>query len=210
MPERFTHRGPRTATAALVLGQHLLVAALLLRLGAWPDRGPPAAEQPPLVVRLLQLAQRPPPAQPPATAALPPATRAPATAPFTTATPPAQEPPRSAEPQAITLPPAAAASTPEAVGSAPLNLTLPRAASAPWRSRNPALEDARANSAPATLESRTTQAMGGDGPWVPERLGNDRIRLRRGSECIELQRSRAGQLELANGAFRDLWAGKKC
>lgn len=93
----------------------------------------------------------------------------------------------------------------------PLNLILPRSASAPWQlPRNAALDDPRSNTARATFDSRLRNAMGGDGAWVEERLDNDRVRFRRGSECVEMTRSRAGQLDPANGAFRDLWAGKRC
>jgi hypothetical protein len=131
-------------------------------------------------------------------------------------------PPR-AEPQAITLPaeptppPAAPVESapptgpPPAPAQAPLNLALPRSASAPWRARNPALDDPRSNTAKLTLEQKLANAMGGDGSWHEERLDLDTIRWRRGSECIVATRSRAGQLELgSNGAFRNSWLVRNC
>ena len=91
-----------------------------------------------------------------------------------------------------------------------LNLSLPRGASAPWRPRNPALDDPRSNTARLTMEQKLANAMDGDGSWQMERLDNDRIRYRRGDECLLVTRSRAGQLELGNGAFRNAWMVGNC
>jgi hypothetical protein len=192
--------------AAAVLLAHVALLGGALRLTVWRDRHGPAPERQPLVVRLM----------------LPPAA-APAAAPRQPAAP-ARALPARREPQAIALPapvveatqppapPAPAAVTAEVPASAPppLDLRLPRGASAPWRAHNPALDDPRANSRQATLEENLAAAMGGDGRWVMERLDGDRIRYRRGNQCVEVQRTRAGQLELANGAFRNLWAAKGC
>lgn len=207
-------RRPRPLVLIAVLSLHALVLGSLLQLTAWRDRKPGALAQAPVLVRLLRPAL--PPA--PAAAALAPSAepRAPprvvaADAPRT----PATDGPRPTLPQAISAAPApqlpVAAAAPDAQPPRPaLKLELPRSASAPWRQRNAALDDPRANTAPATVESRLAAAMGGEAGWVQERLDNDRVRWRRGSECIEMQRSRAGQLGLAGGAFRDLWAAKNC
>jgi hypothetical protein len=106
--------------------------------------------------------------------------------------------------------PATGAVAARTVTPQPLNLQLPRGASAPWRQRNPALEDARVLAPAPTLERRLAQAMGGDGQWQTERLDNDRLRLRRGAECVMVVRSRAGQLDLGGGAFRDTWQAGPC
>jgi hypothetical protein len=106
--------------------------------------------------------------------------------------------------------PAMGAVAGRSVAPQPLNLQLPRGASAPWRQRNPALEDARVLAPALTLERRLAQAMGGDGQWQTERLDNDRLRLRRGAECVMVVRSRAGQLDLGGGTFRDTWQVGYC
>ena len=211
MPQGYGQGRRRAArwVAAAVLLAHLAVLGGALRLTVWRDRHGPAPERQPLVVRLM----------------LPPAA-APAAAPRQAAAP-ARALPARREPQAITLPapaveateppaqpsqPAPVAVTGEVAASAPppLDLRLPRGASAPWRAHNPALDDPRANSRKATMEENLAAAMGGDGRWVMELLDGDRIRYRRGNQCVEVQRTRAGQLELANGAFRNLWAAKGC
>ncbi len=207
-------RRPRPIVSVAVLSLHALVLGSLLQLTAWRDREPTAPAQAPVLVRLLR------PAPPPAPAG---AARVPSAEP--TAPPrgldadaprtPATDGPRPALPQAISAAPAPRPAAPSAAADAQplrpaLELELPRSASARWRQRNPALDDPRANSAPATVEGRVAAAMAGEGGWVQERLDIDRVRWRRGSECIEMQRSRAGQLGLAGGAFRDLWAAKDC
>ena len=196
-------RVPGLAWAAVVVALHLGLGVALLHLPAWRDRSAPTREQAPLVLWQI-LASRPP--------ALP--ERAPSSR-RSPAAPAAVAPPATtaAEPQAITLLPApvepAAPAATAAPARAQLNLALPRGASAPWRQApNPALEDRRFNPPPATVESRLGVVM--DGTWRIERLDNDRVRMRRGNECYESSRTRAGQLELGNGAFRDLWAVKKC
>jgi hypothetical protein len=75
-----------------------------------------------------------------------------------------------------------------------------RRASAPWATRNPALDDSRANTPRATFESKLRLAMGGSGEWEEERVDGDRVRFRRGSSCINLQRSRVATLNPFNQA----------
>ena len=219
-----THAGPPLlgglVGGLLVLLLHGALALVLWQLPAWRDRGTPLQERPPMLLRLWW-----------------PETAAPVQLPAPTRPKVLQAPPTRGEPQAITVPstasgpptaattgneatvapvagpttptqttPTAAASTP-----APLNLSLPRGASAPWRQRNPALDDPRSNTAKLTLEQKLANAMGGDGSWNEERLDLDTVRWRRGNECIVATRSRAGQLELgSNGAFRNSWLVRAC
>ena len=208
---------PRAPGSALlvVVALHLGLGLALLKMPVWRDRSATVSVHAPLLLRLLPWERsRPMPITLPR-----PAAPNHAVAPAPAAAP---------EPQAITAPAAVmpqapgpptsdiAAPAPRTSGPAPapaqppLNLALPRGASAPWRQqpRNPALEDARANSAPATIESRLAAVL--DGTWHIERLDYNRVRARRGSECVVVERTRAGQLEVANGAFRELWAAKGC
>ncbi len=192
---------------------HALVVWALWGLPVWADRGAQEVQRAPLLVRLL-------------------AENSPAAARAVGASPVPRMRPRM--PEAITLPqpesapvdasvpeplaarsvlaPASAAPTGPGDGAAlpPLNLTLPRDASAPWRQRNPALDDPRANTPKLTLEQKLANAMGGDGSWREERLDLDTVRFRRGNECLLAKRSRAGQLELGNGAFRNAWLVSRC
>jgi hypothetical protein len=202
------HRRLRPGAAGLVLVLHLVGAALLLRLGTWPDRTPVPAAGPPLLLWLL-------PAPDPLRGAAPvPATPAPRPA-LARRAPAAPAPRRPDDDalQAISVPaavdapapapPAAAASaTPPA--PPPLNLALPRGRPAPWRERNPALEDPRSNTPRFTLEQRIAEAMGGDGEWVEEAIDADHRRIRRGRTCIYLQRPRAAQLDPFHPAHREL------
>ena len=219
-----THAGPPLlgglVGGLLVLLLHGALALVLWQLPAWRDRGTPLQERPPMLLRLWW-----------------PETAAPVQLPAPIRPKVLRAPPTRGEPQAITVPstasgpptaattgneatvapvagpttptqttPTAAASTP-----APLNLSLPRGASAPWRQRTPALDDPRSNTAKLTLEQKLANAMGGDGSWNEERLDLDTVRWRRGNECIVATRSRAGQLELgSNGAFRNSWLVRAC
>jgi hypothetical protein len=199
----------RQGAALAVLGLHVLGVGIGLRLGAWSDRHPPPSRQPALTVRLLRWA--PPPEQPrPQAAAMPPANQPlKRSAPTEPQTPPdAARPPPSDTLQAITLPAEPGAPAGASAASAPpppLNLALPRGASAPWRGgRNLALDDARSNSPKLTLEQKLAEAMGGSGPWVEEPIDADHRRLKRGNTCIYLQRPRAAQLDPFNPANRAL------
>ncbi len=195
---------------------HGAVVLSLWKQPVWADRVAAVLDRPPLVVTLWQQVRQVTRTAKPPTA------------------PARQEPllrPRAPEPQAITLPslpslpplssqPAPPAPTnasappaaePTADTPAPrLNLALPRGASAPWRQRSPALDDPRSNSAKLTMEQKLANAMGGDGTWVEERVDLDHVRLRRGDQCVLMTRTRAGQLELANGAFRNSWTVREC
>jgi len=91
------------------------------------------------------------------------------------------------------------AAAPAAEAPRPLNLSLPRAASAPWR--NPALADPRSNTRALTLEGRLAQIMGpGDGPLMEEALPDGGRRFSRGNNCVILRPSRAGALDPFNNS----------
>lgn len=213
MPSALPHANrPRPwPTWLLIALLHALVAALIWKPAAWADRRRPQAAQPALQVTLLEMPRPPAAPQPPRDAPQPRRPR-----------PEVPLPSQPRQPEAITWPAEAAASPGATVGAttapappasatvAPLNLALPRGASAPWRQRQPALDDPRANTPKLTLEQKLANAMGGDGSWQPERLDMDRIRYRRGDDCILVTRSRAGQLELGNGAFRHSWLVSSC
>jgi hypothetical protein len=202
------------AIGAVVLLLHFALVGWLLRAPAWSDRETSAPDQQPLQVRLWWASPSPQPAAPAQRVQRP-----------QLSVPDQQENPRPMKPQAGTGPaaappsamtdaPAATTAVPgmpsEPTIAAPLNLTLPRSASAPWRQRNPALDDPRANSTRMTMEQKLANAMGGDGSWVMERVDLNTIRYRRGNDCVQLTRSRAGQLELGGNAFRESWLAGNC
>jgi hypothetical protein len=202
---------------AALLGVLALHAALLMlgtRLGVSRDREPTPANEPPALLWLLE--QRPAPKPISRDAALavqkprqdfePRPARA-------VALPPAAP----GEPQAITLPaPAAdatreaqrapeAASPPAPATTAPtaLNLVLPRAASAAWRQRSPALDDARANTrAPVNMATLIDKALGGDpyGAVSEEHLADGSVRFRRGSRCVISRPNQAQNIDPFNGS----------
>ena len=204
----------RLAVGGVVLLAHLVVAGWLWQTQTWGDRDGSAPVQQPLEVRLLWITPKP------EVGALPAQTdprRGPTARPRLST--------QVIESQAITAPPEPAsratadaplpapAVLPATHGStapATLDLTLPRGASAPWRQRNTALDDSRANTARLTLDQKLANAMGGDGSWVMERVDVNTIRYRRGNECVQKTRSRAGQLELGGGAFRNAWLVGNC
>lgn len=83
----------------------------------------------------------------------------------------------------------------------PLDLTLPRGASAPWRRVNPALERADLERPSRTIEAVIAGGMGsGHGPWTEERVDADTVRLRRGEVCVLLKRSRIDNLDPYNAS----------
>lgn len=93
--------------------------------------------------------------------------------------------------------------TPAPPASAPLNLTLPRGASAPWRvERNPALDDPRSNSPKPTLESRIAAALGGSDQITEYRLEDGSVRLKRGNSCVVVRPNRNATLDPFNGSAR--------
>lgn len=209
MPRPLAESRPRAIALGIVLLLHLVLLAGALQSAAWRLRLPTAVEPLPLQVRILW-ARAP-------TAAPPPVQRTQATrepriaARGAAAAIPAR--PAAAAAQAITLPapaepdpvslaspfpaPLALPKTPALASSAPLDLRLPRGATAPWRARSPALDDPRSNSARAGFESRLANAMAG-GDWVEERLDPDHVRFRRGDTCVTVERSRNDTLDPFN------------
>lgn len=173
-------------------------AVLALHLGlwwAWREPALPSERVAPLQRAPLVLRLPPPPVQADDALPLPaPARRNPPPM-------PALEVPAIAALPADPPPAAAAATVPEqAVPApvparpAPLVLELPRGASAPRR--NPALDDPRANTARATLESRIAKATQKD--WVEEVLGDGRTVWRRGDQCVMVKPSRDAELDSFN------------
>jgi hypothetical protein len=122
-------------------------------------------------------------------------------APTAQAIAPAVEPPSPPDPSPQ---PAPAPPTDATPSLPPLNTALPartsRMASAPWAQRNPALDDPRANTPRASLESKLRAAMGGSGEWEEERVDLDHVRFRRGNICVNTQRSRVATLNPSNQA----------
>jgi hypothetical protein len=182
----------RLVAIFVALGVHLLAWQMLGRARVAGDREPHVPERPPMRLLWLALPDRNP--EPTSKRPQPQLAAAPSRAPSANPVPTAPVP---FEPQAITVPsaptPPVAGSAPE-VAPAPLNLTLPRGTSGPWRRQSPALEDARSNTARATFESRIGAALAGNGKWTEERIDLDHIRFRRGNTCVTLQRSRAAQI----------------
>ncbi len=205
-------RRPAAAGWAAVLALH---AALLLGLlSLRPVPAPRASERAPVLTWVL-----PAPAPVPAAAPTPPpasptpATQAPRPTPPAAARPsqaitwvPAPTP----SPAAPSTAPQAAASAPAAAAPLPLNLSLPRDAAAPWRQRNPALDDPRLARERRGLEDAIARAMGGDNRVIEERVDLDTVRIRSGNRCVLLKRSRAGQLDLGGGTYRELWQSTDC
>ncbi len=195
-----------------MLALHVALLAGAWRLQAWQDRGVAAPTQAPLIV-WLPGAPRP---AAPAERATEAAQARPA--PRLQALP--WRPPR--EPQAITLPaspaeagadagvtsppsalsalPAPTAPPAASVPATPLNLALPRSASAPWRSRNPALDDPRSNTPPLTLESRIAKALGGVDGIQEFRMEDGSVRFKRGNSCVIARPNRAGALDPFNAS----------
>jgi len=200
----FEPRRPGVGVAAAVLVLHLGLALVLLGARAWPDRQAGLAPKE-IEVRLILMAPLVEGTRPVAEPALPARAPQPKLA-------------RRAEPQAITLPAAVASQPPlpaadvtaapepapapapaaESSAASALRLDLPRAASAPQRWRQPALDDPRANTPRRTLESMIAGTMGGDNRLIEEPLGDGRIRYRRGSDCIVVHLARSGLIDPFN------------
>jgi len=204
----------RAAALAVVAAGHLLLWLLLRSAGVWPERGAPTS-RPPLVVRLLAA-----PAVDPAVEPVPAPTAAPRPARVVIRPPATLEGaihlPLAPLPEAAGVAPAAepplvaAPAVPAASAPAPLVLDLPRGASAPFRSRSPALDDPRSNSVPPTMASRIAGAVGSD-RLIEEPLGDGRIRFRKGSDCVEVHPSRDGALDPFNeAALPKLRSAKAC
>lgn len=194
------HDGRRRAALLLAVGlAHLAVLWVLRGLGVWKDRGAATARAPLQVVLLAPPGAALPGAPPARPVPRPPSPAAPARPPSRAVAPEAPAPQSGAF--VAPLPASAAAAAPPAAAPAPspppLVLDLPRGASAPRRS--PALDDTRAQSVRATLESRIATATGEQ--LVEEDRGNGVRRFRRGTECVDVLPNRDGQLDPFNESF---------
>jgi hypothetical protein len=192
----------------LVLALHALLLLGLWQLKAGPESDPAQAVVVPLMVWL--------PGAPPAVlgevperSALQPTAR--------TGPPPRRSNAAALpEPPAITLPaaeagpalpqapplpgPAFAPPKTSTPASAPLNLALPRGASAPWRGLNPALTDPRSNTPPPTVESGIAQALGGADKIEQFVMADGSVRFKRGNSCVIARPNRAGALDPFNAS----------
>lgn len=76
---------------------------------------------------------------------------------------------------------------------------------------NPALDDARGNTRPPTLEQRMAQAFGTDGAPEEERV-SDTVRIfRKNGKCLIAEQSRAGQIFAIDQASRHIpWGVRPC
>ena len=104
---------------------------------------------------------------------------------------------------AITLTPnrtdsAPLAAAPPSPASAPLDLRLPGGAGTRPAVRSPAslaTQDSRANSERVNFGEKLAQDLGSDNRRTEENLGDGRVRIRSGSDCVIAVESRAGQLD---------------
>ncbi len=189
MNMRWTERGP---VVLMVLLAHV---ALLWawRSGVTTVPRERVAVEPPSVtlLRLIETAPQMPVVQP---------ARAPA-APRSTPTPirPSAPPLAAAapaSPQAITLPAPAAEPAASAASAPPLalDLLLPRAEAAPAQRtmKDRMLNDPRANTPRASVESRVA-AVAGSSALSEERMDDTKARFRQNGACIEVQVSRDAQ-----------------
>jgi len=113
-------------------------------------------------------------------------------------------PPNAITPTQTDTPHSAAAA--DAARPAPLNLALPSAvppapaASQPWR--NPALADPRANTQRADYAARMADTLGTDTTLREQQLSNGTVRLRQGTQCVEVSESRIGNIDPFNNSMR--------
>ena len=88
-----------------------------------------------------------------------------------------------------------AASEPQA---GPLNLNLPRARDGPRASARAPVGNALDGSRSRGFGERMARALGTDRTLVEEPLNGDSVRLRQGSDCVVVSRSRESQLDPFN------------
>lgn len=197
-------RSGRRGIALVVVLVHGVAGWALQRLAPPGDRAPPARveDRAPLVVRLVAPAPVAPGPDRTATRVTPShrPRPAPEAAAATWIAP--QEPPSADAPMTAPTPTGSAVAPPAPPADAPtqpapLRLGLPRAASAPQR--HPALDDPRAVTPPRTLESLIATATGTARP-TEELRGDGRARYRSGVACVDVEPSRAGELDPFNGA----------
>ena len=188
----------RIAAIVAVAVVHLLLIGLWLQVRQ-PNR-PTMPPQPALQVVLL-------PRLAPAPAAPEIATRWPTErAQRRLAAPPAAPsltwvPPAAAEraPAAVTITAEPAPATAPTIPSpAPLNLALPRAASAPWRANESLRPPLRTAPRPGTAEASVGRLTQNDGAVQEASLGDGRVRLRGRGACVEAHEARSTQIDPFN------------
>lgn len=104
----------------------------------------------------------------------------------------------------------AEALAPAAPATSALNLTLSRKDIASVAPRSFADLSPFHGRLPKTVERQIANATAQAGPWVEERIDNDRIRLRRGNTCVMMERPRAASLDPMNEASgRMPWRASK-
>jgi len=188
----------------LVAALHL-VALWLLTQGAPPARDRPRAA---VALRIVPAAPRtriePPLPAPPT----PPAARQAAAAVRRTnerlsTKPPLQpapaEEPAPPSPVAITVAPAASAAS---AAQPALRLDLPHRGLTTTAPRNPALDDPRANTAPAGMGERLAATLGSDPRRSEESRGEGRLRVREGASCVDVRVSRNTQIDPMEQSYR--------
>lgn len=162
-----------------------------------PAPPPPTVERspPPRKERPERVSIRPPRNDEPRAAAPPPASPAPRPEPptaFSAPTVPAAPPPAASQ----------AASPGEQRSARPLDLRLPPSASlsgsAPRSMAQQAVEQQIGGRPTLSAEARLSRRL--ETTWTEENLGDGRIRLRRGNECVILKETVASQLDPWNRA----------
>lgn len=205
--DRLSPPAARRAIAIIIVLLHLLLLALLamrpaprardtLRALRWatvrlvpppapavtdPPRDAPAPERPAHAARRTQ----PSPAATPATITLPDADRS-----------------ALAEPLAATGRPAPAAAASAASAPAPGPIVIPSRGLARSTSRPAALDDPRANRALESPGERFARELGTDDRRVEEARGEGRVRLRKGTSCVDVKVARDAQLDPFNQSYR--------
>jgi hypothetical protein len=172
-----------------IAGLHIALLALLA--SRTHPVSPPAAWS---ELRLIPLLLRPEPKAPaprPVEQRSPSAKPAPAGADAATSHEPASPTGSPLPTTAEQLP-----ATATAPGRSTLQLTLPNLSAG--ARRNPAMDDPRGNTPTSSIGQKLVAAMGGDGRWEEEIMGEGRRRMRRGNTCVDVQRSRNAELNPFN------------
>ncbi len=189
MNMRWSERGP---VVVLVLLMHVaLLWAWRYAAAPSPREHAPFEPRNVTVLRLIEARPEAPEAQP---IRAPAAPRGLATITRPSSPRPDAPAPAPVAPQAITLPaaePAASATSPPAQT---LDLMLPRAEAAPAQPtmKDQLLNDPRANTPRASIESRVA-AVAGSSAMTEERMDDNKARFRQNGACIEVHVSRDAQ-----------------
>lgn len=219
-----SRRSPRPAWLLAVLAGHGLLFWMISLMAPSPARTGTTAR---VDIRLLPLTAtavearmdaappQPRPPEPPRGRTLreraKPPTAAATVLPLAPLTAPLAAPPGSlAPPSAAAAPPAAPATPPapapppaaDTTAARPLDLRLPpsasRSASAPRSMAQEAVAQQIGGRPALSAEARLSRRL--ETTWTEENLGDGRIRLRRGDECVILSETRGSQLDPWNRA----------